>query len=149
VDEVTDEPLYRDRVCGIDIGKAELYATIRVPSDSNPARRASETRRFAATRRGVLALADWLRCWQVPAAVIFVRTQRVPKDCVAIGRRRIVVLDFRYGALGFVAIPVVSCDADHVGGHSGRRPLACWTAWTTRLRLASSSPVRASRRSTG
>jgi hypothetical protein len=30
---VTDEPLYRDRVCGIDIGKAEMYATIRVPSD--------------------------------------------------------------------------------------------------------------------
>jgi transposase len=70
VQEVTDEPLYRDRVCGIDIGKAELYATIRVPSDKNPARRASETRRFATTRRGVLALADWLRCWQVPAAVM-------------------------------------------------------------------------------
>jgi len=50
MEEVTGEPLYRDRVCGIDIGKAELYATIRVPSDSNPARRASETRRFAATR---------------------------------------------------------------------------------------------------
>jgi len=70
MEEVTDEPLYQDRVCGIDIGKAELYATIRVPSDSNPARRASETRRFAATRRGVLALADWLRCWQVPAVVM-------------------------------------------------------------------------------
>src|SRR6266700_4958668 len=70
MEEVTGEPLYRDRVCGIDIGKAELYATIRVPSDSNPARRASETRRFAATRRGVLALADWLRCWQVPAVVM-------------------------------------------------------------------------------
>jgi transposase len=52
VDEVTDEPLYRDRVCGIDIGKAELYATIRVPSDKNPARRAAETRSFATTRRG-------------------------------------------------------------------------------------------------
>jgi transposase len=70
VEEVTNEPLYRDRVCGIDIGKAELYATIRVPSDSNPARRASETRSFATTKRGVLALADWLRCWQVPAAVM-------------------------------------------------------------------------------
>jgi len=70
VQEVTGEPLYRDRVCGIDIGKAELYATIRVPSDKNPARRASETRRFATTRRGVVALADWLRCWQVPAVVM-------------------------------------------------------------------------------
>jgi len=70
VQELTDEPLYRDRVCGIDIGKAELYATIRVPSDKNPARRASETRSFGTTRRGVLALADWLRCWQVPAVVM-------------------------------------------------------------------------------
>ena len=70
MEEVTDEPLYRDRVCGIDIGKAEMAVTIRVPSDKNPARRASETRMFATTRRGVLALADWLRCWQVPAAVM-------------------------------------------------------------------------------
>ena len=70
MEEVTDEPLYRDRVCGIDIGKAEMYATIRVPSDRDPARRATETRSFAVTRRGVLALADWLRCWQVPAVVM-------------------------------------------------------------------------------
>ena len=51
MDEVSDEPLYRDRVCGIDIGKAEMHATIRVPSDANPARRMSETRAFATTRR--------------------------------------------------------------------------------------------------
>jgi transposase len=70
VEEVTDEPLYRDRVCGIDIGKAELYATIRVPSDQDPARRMSETRSFATTKQGVLALADWMRCWQVPALVM-------------------------------------------------------------------------------
>src|SRR6266700_721350 len=70
VDEVSDEPLYRDRVCGIDIGKAGLVATIRVPSDKNPARRAAETRSFATTKRGVLALADWLRSWQVPAVVM-------------------------------------------------------------------------------
>jgi transposase len=70
MEEVTDEPLYRDRVCGIDIGKAGMAATIRVPSEKNPARRAAETREFATTRRGVLALADWLRCWQVPAVVM-------------------------------------------------------------------------------
>jgi len=70
VEEVTDEPLYRDRVCGIDIGKAAMAATIRVPSDKDPARRASETREFATTRRGVLELADWMRCWQVPAVVM-------------------------------------------------------------------------------
>jgi len=70
VEEVTDEPLYRDRVCGIDIGKAGMAATIRVPSDKDPARRAAETRSFGTTRREVLALADWLRCWQVNAVVM-------------------------------------------------------------------------------
>ena len=44
VEEVTDEPLYRDRVCGIDIGKAGMVATIRVPSDKDPARRMAGTR---------------------------------------------------------------------------------------------------------
>ncbi len=70
MDEVMDEPLYRDRVCGVDIGKAGMVATIRVPSDKDPARRAQETRTFGTTRREVLALADWLRCWQVPAVVM-------------------------------------------------------------------------------
>ncbi|HEX5296397.1 MAG TPA: hypothetical protein VFW50_05370, partial [Streptosporangiaceae bacterium] len=40
------------------------------PSDKDPARRAAETRTFGTTRREVLALADWLRCWQVPAVVM-------------------------------------------------------------------------------
>ena len=70
MEEVTDEPLYRDRVCGIDIGKAGLAATIRVPSDKDPARRAAETRSFGTTKREVLALAGWLRAWQVPAVVM-------------------------------------------------------------------------------
>jgi transposase len=70
VEEVTDEPLYRDRVCGIDIGKAGMVATIRVPSDKDPARRMAETRSFGTTKKEVLALADWLRCWQVPAVVM-------------------------------------------------------------------------------
>ena len=70
MEEVTDEPLYRDRVCGIDIGKAQMAVTIRVPSDKDPARRAQETRSFGTTKKEVLALADWLRCWQVPAVVM-------------------------------------------------------------------------------
>jgi hypothetical protein len=36
---VAANTLYRDRVCGIDISKAGLVATIRVPSDKDPARR--------------------------------------------------------------------------------------------------------------
>src|SRR5215468_431371 len=47
-----------------------MVATIRVPSDNNPARRAQETRSFGTTKREVLALADWLRSWQVPALVM-------------------------------------------------------------------------------
>ena len=92
MDEVTDEPLYRDRVCGIDIGKAGLVATIRVPSDKDPSRRAQETRSFGTTKRQVLALADWLRSWQVPAAVMestgdywkgpFYRLEAEGFDCV-------------------------------------------------------------------
>jgi transposase len=67
---VTDEPLYRDRVCGIDIGKAEMAVTIRVPSDKDRSRRMAETRMFGTTKREVLAVADWLRAWQVPAVVM-------------------------------------------------------------------------------
>jgi transposase len=70
VEEVTGEPLYRDRVCGVDIGKAAMVAMIRVPSDKDPARRAAETRSFGTTKREVLALAGWLRSWQVPAVVM-------------------------------------------------------------------------------
>jgi hypothetical protein len=55
MEEVTDEPLYRDRACGID--KAGMVATIRVPSDKDPARRAAETRTFGTTKREVLASA--------------------------------------------------------------------------------------------
>src|SRR6266704_1079003 len=47
-----------------------MVATIRVPSERDPARRAAETRSFGTTKREVLALADWLRCWQVPAVVM-------------------------------------------------------------------------------
>ena len=70
MEEVTGEPLYRDRVCGIDIDNAGLAATIGVPSEKNPARRAAGTRSFGTARKEVLALADWLRCWQVPAVVM-------------------------------------------------------------------------------
>ncbi len=99
MEEVTDEPLYRDRVCGIDIGKAGMAATIRVPSDKNPARRASETRIFATTRQGVLELADWLCCWQVPAVVmeatsdywkpVFYRLEAEGFDCVLADARQV------------------------------------------------------------
>ena len=70
MEEVADEPLYRDRVCGIDIGKAQMAATIRVPPDKSRSRRMQETRTFGTTKREVQALVDWLRSWQVPAVVM-------------------------------------------------------------------------------
>ena len=63
--EVEDEPLFAERVAGIDIGKAAVMVTIRVPGDGRRGRRQQETREFRATRKGLLELADWLRCWQV------------------------------------------------------------------------------------
>ncbi len=99
MDEVRDEPLHRDRVCGIDIGKAGMAATIRVPSDKDPSRRAAETRVFGTTRREVLALADWLRCWQVPAVVmeatgdywkpVFYRLEAEGLECVLADARQV------------------------------------------------------------
>src|SRR6266513_4404237 len=99
VEEVTDEPLYRDRVCGIDIGKAGLVATVRVPSEKDPARRAAETRSFGTTKREVLALADWLRAWQVPAVVMeatgdywkgpFYRLEAEGLECVLADARQV------------------------------------------------------------
>ncbi len=65
MDEVEDEPLFRERVAGIDIGKTTIMVTIRVPSDTRRGRRQQETREFRAVRKDLLALADWLRCWGV------------------------------------------------------------------------------------
>ena len=99
MEEVTDEPLYRDRVCGIDIGKAVMVATIRVPSEENPGRRMAETRLFPATKRGVLELADWMRVWQVPAVVmeatsdyrkpVFFRLEAEGLECVLADARQV------------------------------------------------------------
>ena len=63
--DAQDEPLFVQRVAGLDIAKAGAEVTIRVPSDTTPGRRQQETRAFAATRTGLLSLADWLRCWGV------------------------------------------------------------------------------------
>jgi transposase len=66
--EVEDEPLFAERVAGIDIGKKSVMVTIRVPGETRKGRRQQETREFRATRAGLLELADSLRCWQVTKA---------------------------------------------------------------------------------
>jgi len=63
-----DEPLFCERAAGIDIGKAVVSVTIRVPSDTRRGGRQQETREFGTTRRQLLELADWLRCWGVERA---------------------------------------------------------------------------------
>src|SRR5450631_441 len=66
--EVEGEPLFCERAAGIDIGKQMVAVTIRVPSESREGGRQQETREFGTTRRELLALADWLRCWGVEKA---------------------------------------------------------------------------------
>jgi transposase len=63
--DVEDEPLFADRAAGIDIAKAGIEVTIRVPSDTRAGARQQETRSFATTRRDLMAVADWLRSWGV------------------------------------------------------------------------------------
>jgi transposase len=63
--DAEDEPLFAERVAGLDIAKAGVDAAIRVPGDTAPGRRQQETRAFGTTRRELLALADWLACWGV------------------------------------------------------------------------------------
>jgi transposase len=63
--DVEDEPLFAERVAGIDIAKAGIEVTIRVPSDTRRGGRQQETRSFGTTRSQLLELADWLRVWGV------------------------------------------------------------------------------------
>jgi transposase len=68
MDEVEDEPLFADRVAGLDIGKARVEVTVRVPGDTAGGRRRQETRTFGTTRRELLDLAAWLARWEVVKA---------------------------------------------------------------------------------
>jgi transposase len=66
--DAQDEPLFVQRAAGLDVAKAGVDVTIRVPSDTSPGRRQQETRAFGTTRRGLDSLADWLRSWGVTTA---------------------------------------------------------------------------------
>ena len=66
--DAQDEPLFVQRAAGLDIAKAGVEVTIRVPSDTSPGRRQQETRTFGTTRRELESLADWLRSWEVSTA---------------------------------------------------------------------------------
>lgn len=63
--DVEDEPLFCERVAGLDIAKAMVEVAIRVPSDTMAGRRQQETRTFGTTRAELESLGDWLACWGV------------------------------------------------------------------------------------
>ena len=66
--DVEDEPLFAERVAGMDIAKAAAEVTVRVPSDAMAGRRQQETRTFGTTRAELESLGDWLRSWGVTKA---------------------------------------------------------------------------------
>src|SRR5690349_768054 len=68
MEEAGAEPRFCERAAGIDIGKQVVSVTIRVPSDTRRGGRQQETREFGTTRRQLLEMADWLRCWRVERA---------------------------------------------------------------------------------
>jgi transposase len=70
VQEVEDEPLHVERVAALDVGKGMVEVCIRVPSDGDRRRRAQEVRTFGTTKKEIVALADWLRCWGVNTVVM-------------------------------------------------------------------------------
>ena len=63
--DVQDEPLFAERVAGLDIAKAEVEVTLRVPSETPAGRRQQETRTYGTTRAELESLGDWLRSWGV------------------------------------------------------------------------------------
>jgi transposase len=59
-----------ERVAGLDIGKAELVACIRVPSSDHPGRRAQEITTYSTMTRSLLGLAERLRELRVTRVVM-------------------------------------------------------------------------------
>ena len=71
MEEVTDEPLYRDRACGIDIGQGRHGGDDPGAVGQDGAAGGRDPQLSAPRERKVLALADWLRCRaQAPAVVM-------------------------------------------------------------------------------
>jgi transposase len=66
--DAEDEPLFCERVAGLDIAKAMVEVTIRVPGDTTAGRRQQETRTFGTTRAELESRGDWLACWDVTRA---------------------------------------------------------------------------------
>lgn len=61
-----------DRVCGVDIGKAVLAATVRTPAEGAARKRREETRKFPTFVGDLDRLAEWL----TPEGVTVVAMER-------------------------------------------------------------------------
>jgi transposase len=70
MEETAESAELVERVAALDIGKAALMACIRVPHEDKPGRRCQEVREYATTTRGLLELADHLRCQGVTLVVM-------------------------------------------------------------------------------
>lgn len=69
MDQVQELDRFVERVAGLDVGKAELKACVRIPGDA-PGRRRQELRTYPTRTRSILELADWLRAEQVELVVM-------------------------------------------------------------------------------
>jgi transposase len=70
MEEVDELELMVERVAGLDLGKAELVACVRVPHLSKPGRRMQEIRTYRTTTAQLLELAAWLRVQRVQRVVM-------------------------------------------------------------------------------
>ena len=61
LEETEDREEIIERVAALDIGKAEVVVCVRVPSPTQPGRRAQEIATFSTMTRSLLRLADRLR----------------------------------------------------------------------------------------
>jgi transposase len=58
------------RVAALDIGKAEVVACVRVPSDTTPGKRMQEVNTYSTMTRSLLSMADHFRCLGVTRVVM-------------------------------------------------------------------------------
>jgi hypothetical protein len=62
--------LLHERCAGLDIGKKDLKACVRIPNPSGRRSRRQEIRTFATTTKGLLELRDWLVAEKVTLVVL-------------------------------------------------------------------------------
>jgi transposase len=70
MEEVDELELLVERVAGLDVGKAELVACVRVPHPNKPGRRMQEVRTYGTTTAELVAMAVWLRQHRVQRVVM-------------------------------------------------------------------------------